>query len=542
MKKNITTIIVSILFLTSLSSCKKNFLDLSRKDQISQESFFASQDDAEKALVGVYNTLIQNDDYMLIQKALAQNTWSDDAVNVWQGSDYNNIAAGSYSSGSSFIENNWTQLYRNIRRTNVFLTNIGKVPMDATLKKRYTAEVRFFRAYYYHQLVMLFGGVPLVQEPLDITELKVPRSKRAESVAFILADLDVAIAGLPVTPSQPGRITLGAAWALKSRVLLYEYRFKEAAAAAKMVTEGGQYGLYTAAGAKSYLQVFAQSNENNKEVLFDIQFTDQEPYGSPEQKWLNPSTMQGWGALNPLKSLVDEFEDAAGKPISSSTLYNPARPFENRDPRLEMSIIHDGSQMTDNTGTVHTINVFTGPDKATRSGYYPRKNADPESFAPGYTSGKNYILIRYAEVLLNYAEAQNEDAGPDATVYKAINDIRSRAGMPALVTGLSKSDMRVAIRHERRIELCLESQRFFDIKRWGIAATVMTGTIQGALDPATQKFMSIEARTFDAAKNYLFPIPQTQIDLTGRDVLLQNPGYGSPVLTDDTYPKPEKFQ
>lgn len=538
MNKNVILIFLAAAISLQLFSCKKDFLEVAKKDQIPGEDFFKTAADAEQALTGIYNTLIQNADYTMIQKVLAHNTWSDDAVNVWQGSDYNTIAAGAFTIDNWFIGNNWSQLYRNIRRTNVFLTNIGQAQMDEALKKSYIAEVRFFRAYYYHQLQQFFGGVPLVDKPLELSELKVPRNKRSEVTDFILADLNAAIPDLPATPPQPGRVTSGTALALKSRVALYEYRFAEAAAAAKQVMDQGKYALYTADGADSYINLFSAKNENNREVLFDVQFTDQDGYGSPEPLWLNVPSLSGWGALNPLQSLVDDFEDVQGNPITASPVYNPARPFDNRDPRLEMSIIHNGSTVTDHNGSSHVIKTLSSgsPDYNSRSGYYARKCADPASFVPGITGSRNYILIRYAEILLNYAEAQNEATGPDASVYAAINDIRHRAGMPGLPPALSKAQMRERIRHERRIELCLEGSRYFDIKRWGIAEKVMTGGIYGAKSPT-----AIETRKFDAGRHYLFPIPQNEIDLTGRDILLQNPGYGTPVFEDGKYPRPELF-
>jgi hypothetical protein len=534
MNKHIVLIFLAVAFF----SCKSDFLEVAKKDQIPGEEFFKTAADAEQALTGIYNTLIQNSDYTMIQKVLAHNTWSDDAVNIWQGSDYNTIAAGAFTIDNWFIGNNWAQLYRNIRRTNVFLANIGQAQMDETLKKTYIAEVKFFRAYYYHQLEMFFGGVPIVEKPLELNELKIHRNKRSEVTAFILADLTAAIPDLPASPSQPGRVTSGAALALKSRVALYEYRFAEAATAAKQVIDQGNFGLYTANGKDSYINLFSEKNENNREVLFDVQFTGQDGYGSPEQLWLNVPSLSGWGALNPLQGLVDAFEDSLGNPITASPVYDPGRPFAGRDPRLEMSVIHNGSKVTDHNGAVHTINTLSSssPDYASRSGYYSRKGADPASFTPGVTGPRNYILIRYAEVLLNYAEAQNEATGPDASVYKAVNDVRQRVGMPALPAGLNKAQMREKIRHERRVELCLEGHRFFDIKRWGIADKVMTGGIYGAKSAAP-----IETRKFDAQKHYRFPVPQNQIDLTGRDILLQNPGYGTPAFTDDKYPKPEMF-
>lgn len=537
MIKHIYKIIyVAILF--SLCSCDKGFLNVAPKDQISGDSFFKTAADADQAVVGIYNTLIQDADFTMIQKVLAQNTWSDDAVNVWMGSNYNNVADGSFGPDEGLLSSNWASFYRNIRRTNVFLRNIDAIQMDEGLKSRYIAEVKFFRAYCYHQLVMLFGGVPIVDKPLNLEELKQPRNTRQEVIAFILADLDAAIPSLPSSPSQPGRVTSGAALSLKARVLLYEYRFEESATVSQQVINSRIYDLYKGAGNQSYIKLFSLANENNKEVIFDVQFTEQSGYGSPEQLWLNVGSIGGWGALNPTKSLLDAFEDSQGNDISVSPIYNASDPYANRDPRLEMSLIRNGSTVVDRNGVSRTINTVSGTDASSRTGIFARKGADPESFVPEITSGKNYILIRFAEVLLNYAEAKNEAGGsPDATVYQAVDEVRTRAGMPQLPTGLSKAQMRERIRKERRIELCLEGNRYFDIKRWGIAETVMNGPVYGANNTNV-----VANRVFNASRNYLLPIPETQVSLTGRDILLQNPGYGEPAFQDEKYPRPELFQ
>ncbi len=531
--------IICVATILGLSSCKKDFLDVAPRDQISEDSFFKTAADADQAVVGIYNSLIQDADFTMIQKVLAQNTWSDDAVNIWMGSNYNNVADGSFGPDEGLFSSNWSSLYRNIRRTNVFLRNIDQIQMNTALKNRYIGEVKFFRAYFYHQLVMLFGGVPIADKPLNLNELKTPRNTRQQVIDFILADLDVAIPSLPPTPSQPGRVTSVAALSLKARVLLYEYRFDESAQVSLQVINNPAYGLYTSAGAQSYIKLFSLGAENNKEVIFDVQFTDQNGYGSPEQLWLNVGSIGGWAALNPTKSLLEAFEDSQGNNINSSAIYNAANPFANRDPRLEMSIIRNGSVIVDRNGTSRTINTLSGTDANSRTGMFARKGADTESFAPEIShSGKNYILIRFAEVLLNYAEAKNEaSTAPDATVYKAIDDIRERAGMPKLPTGLNKAQMRERIRNERRVELCLEGNRFFDIKRWGIAGTVMNGPVYGANNSNV-----ITNRVFNTSRNYLFPIPETQVSLTGRDILLQNPGYGAPAFQDENYPKPERFQ
>ncbi len=537
--KRIYIIIWGLIF-PFLVSCNKDFLEVSPRSELSDESFFRNQEDAEQALTALYNTFLI-EDKLLIWNVLAYNTWSDDMVNVWRGSDYNTHAAGTYAADSWFIYDMWDRCYTYIRRTNVFLTNINKVDMPDATRKRFIAEAKFIRAYYYHNLVMLFGGVPIIDKPLSLNELKIPRDNRNEVIDFIITDLN-SYPYLADNPTQKGRVSKGAALALKSRILLYEYRFEEAADAAQQVMELGLYDLFRANGTQSYLTLHNLGNENNNEVIFDIQFIEN-ILGGPHQLWLNLPSLAGWGASNPLQSIVDAFEDNQGKSIDESTIYDANNPYLNRDPRLDMAVIRHGSSVTDYLGNTKTVSTLTaGADNAGLSGFYVRKNADPASFVPTLISGLNHILIRYAEVLLNYAEAKNEFSGPDNTVYDAVNSIRNRVGMPDLPANLNKQQMRERIRQERRVELCFEGLRTWDIKRWGIAPAVMNGPIYGALNPFTNQNILIESRNFDPAKNYLFPIPQRERDLIGGDILLQNPGYGNPVFRDDTWPKPEVFQ
>jgi hypothetical protein len=247
----------------------------------------------------------------------------------------------------------------------------------------------------------------------------------------------------------------------------------------------------------------------------------------------------GWGGTNPTQELVDTYEMTDGELPATSGLYDANDPYVNRDPRFAATVLYNG---TNYRGRAVETNLggLDGIEKngdATKTGYYLRKFMD-ESFVEysAVTGSNNWIHIRYAEVLLNYAEAQNEVGGPDANVYSAINEVRSRASvnMPDLPAGLSQDEMRERIRRERRIELAFEEHRFFDVRRWGIGEQVFSGAIHGirigpngeltgaSADDRPYGLIEVESRTFLPAHT-LAPIPQSEIDKNPK--LNQNTGY-----------------
>ena len=407
--------------------------------------------------------------------------------------------------------------------------------MDETLRTRLTGEAKFLRAYFYSYLYNLYGRLPIVEKPLGLDELKVPRATNEETLNFILKDLDDAIAVLPVTQSDIGRATKGAAIAWKAKMLLYAGQWAEAAATAKQVMDLGKYSLFydNSNPGWSYKALFNRANENNSEVIFDAQFK------SPQtQTWwptvILPSSLGGWtGTVCVCQNLADAFECTDGKPITESPLYNPANPFQHRDPRLDMSIVHDSTVLY---GTL--INTHSGQDSPYKTGsvtgYYCRKYAD-DDYVPG--SGpfdENMIYIRYAEVLLIYAEAKIEANSIDQSVLDAINSIRARAygvqqgdvsSYPAITT-MDQSKLRAAVRNERQVELCFEDARLYDIRRWKTAEVVMNTPAYGGYfkDGTTWATFLVHSRKFET-KMYLWPIPQTEIDLIGKDIFEQNPGW-----------------
>ena len=215
--------------------------------------------------------------------------------------------------------------------------------------------------------------------------------------------------------------------------------------------------------------------------------------------------------------MVDAYPCTDGKSIAESPLYNPAKPFENRDPRLAYSIFWPGTTC----GPMTFNNKHMGDGSHTRTGYSMRKYINPDNYGIQNYDWTNFIYIRYAEVLLTYAEARNENlSAPDAKVYDAVNQIRQRVNLPGLEEGLSKDQMRDAIRLERRLELAFEGIHLFDTRSYRTTEKDVTKPVYG-IDPDGKKIL-IETRKFNPNRDYLWAIPLKEIDLS-QGVLKQNP-------------------
>jgi hypothetical protein len=274
----------------------------------------------------------------------------------------------------------------------------------------------------------------------------------------------------------------------------------------------------------------------NKEVIFARKFQNPSinPSDGARNKWYMsvPGVNDGaWGGFCPTQNLVDAYEMKNGKPITDGTSgYNPQSPYTNRDSRLDKSILHQGSVYK--AGII--IETFRGGNTnntnrldSAKTGYGLLKMVDTTKYGAAGNADNDWIFIRYAEVLLNYAEAQNEAVGPDASVYTAINQVRTRAGQPNMVAGLSQAEMRDKIRNERRVELSFEEHRFFDVRRWKLGSTyfkepirkVQIANVAGTLIYSYPKW---EDRDFKEFQN-LLPIPQSEMDKNGK--LTQNTGY-----------------
>lgn len=337
------------------------------------------------------------------------------------------------------------------------------------------------------------------------------RTPKAEVVKAIYSDLDFAIANLP-DKAYDGHVVKVSALALKARVLLHNEQWAEAASCAKQVIENSNCGL-----SANYIDIWkADKQQNNPEILFSAQF-------------LNPTNQQGfygadivynwWLSTQPYHYIIDEYECLDGKSIKESPMFDEKHPYDNRDPRLRLCNYVEGDPWYYGKDIYGDGVKRWQPGLPTDGGrpatdFLLKKFESKDIYPISYANKTDWdaVLLRYAEVLLIYAEAQNESNGPDQSVYDAVNKVRQRVGMPPIPSGLSKEQLRDRIRHERRIELAYEGKRFLDLKRWKIAHIV----IPQIVDPSGIQHVFTE-------KHYLLPIPQIEIDINPN--LKQNPGY-----------------
>lgn len=462
----------------------------------------------------------------------------------------------------------WTQAWTSIRPANTFIKNVDRVPVSVQTgmteeeKVRLKAEARFLRALSYADLVRSYGGVPIINEPLNSSspELYTPRSTFDETVKYIVEQLDSAALKLPANyrftaPEEYGRATSVAAKALKGRTLLYaarplfndpantneivagkydEEKWKQAAVAnaeAIKLAETNGYGLHIdPVNKKNSYEKFFVTRVNDEVILSYMKPQDKncELRQLPKRFLAANSAVAGYSL--PTLDLVDEYEMKNGKSIhDAGSGYKEQDPYKNRDERFYASIFYNGAdyrgqKIETYRGKAGTA-VADGKDYNStyvNTGFYLKKFVDV-SIDPKKTevADHNYPIIRYAEVLLNYAEAMNEAFGPEVdglgngkTAKWAIDQIRDRAMQPALPFGLDKTEMRSRIRRERRIELAFEEHRFWDVRHWKDADSQRQVWLQVIEKDASGKLTynrEKRDRVFDAPKMYLMPIPFEQV-------------------------------
>lgn len=526
MKKNI--FINGVVALLLLTSCQKDFLSRQPLDAYSETSLWSSEKDAEAALNGCYDGW--EDGHHIIYMDVG----SDNEYNQFPWRNYTQFGNMQLLTPTNTGANRWS--FKTIQRCNWFLEGIDKVPMEDSLKSRMKAEARFLRAYQYFIGEQFYGDFPLVTKSLTPEEANsITRAPKDSVVNFVLNELGDIASDLPLSYSEDqGRITRGAALALKGRVELFQKDYKRCIEDCMAVMELGVYELFP-----SYAGIFRLQNEHNSEVILDVEYMKNDfPFDGIKEF---PSTAYGGGvaSTSPTQSLVDAYEMKNGKTIDNPTSgFDPDQPYKNRDPRLEASIVTPGSLYN---GVYYasidksSSDYYAGNNNS-KTGYLVRKFVpDISEFPDYYNTGLNIIVMRYAEVLLNYAEAKIELNQIDQSVFDAINKIRVRAGMPKLDKSIynSQDKLREAIRRERRVELAMEGLRWFDIQRWRIGEEVMNGMVYGArlgkVDPdngeivLSSERITVEERAFDPSKNYLWPVPQSEIDINSN--LSQNPGY-----------------
>ncbi len=555
MKKLHTLFIITILLFTG---CAKD-LDLSPQDTITDDAFWKTAAEFK---------LAANNLYPCLDGLGFNDTESDIAFNV------NNVVSnGTYqTSETSWV---WNDAYVYIRRSNNILEKIEKSTIQDQIEAT-KGEALFFRAYNYWRLYRLYGGVPkIISVPdLDSPELFASRANQNEIAELMISDLESAAALLPtrseLASADIGRITKGAADALRARVALFEGSWQKyhggdnaskyfdiAVAASQAVMSSGQYALYSGKGAESYRYLFIEEGDDSPECILDRR------YQKDIQGQVYPALIQRIGYL-PTKKLADMYLCTDGLPVANSAVFmgytTKVSEFENRDPRMTMTMMVPGqlSKQPSYASGVESWPFY--PQRNPNTGYMLYKFMSENDFANSMGESPNFSfdnhLIRYAEVLLIFAEARFEKDGSisDGDLDLSINVLRNRVGMPALTNafaGANGLDMKTEIRRERTVELAFEGFRYDDLRRWKTAETELPQDIKGIrlsqtgwLDPIiingsnrnpyasegwttdANGFIVAESsagRYFDPQKHYLQPIPTKEILLNPN--LQQNPGW-----------------
>jgi len=548
------------LLMVSISSCNK-FLDLKPASEITDPTYWKTANDFKLAANFFYKNTLDDPHYSGTNN-------SDNMSDIAFGTQTDAVSAGTYVAPET--DAIWDNAYSWIRNANKLIQE-GRTSEIMQDIQPYLGEGYFFRAYNYFTLVKLYGGVPIISKVLLPSDAEVFSKRADRAVVFdsILRDLNFAIADLPVKKdAETGRICKEAAQAFKARVCLFEgtwRKFRGLTGADSLLeqayTEAGNvisskaYSLYDAKGAQSYRYLFidATSIDNPESIIVKKYRTNINVNG-----WAYGVS---WGNLNPTKKMADAYLCKDGLPIEKSPEfegYDSCRSeFYNRDPRMTQSIIMPATKIIRPQFDTY-LPQWPGVDnnRNVNSGYMLYKFISEEP-TPGDGGGEfDWNILRYAEVLLIYAEAKFERNNQitDADLNISINALRSRVGMPALTNSFVQVhglDMRTEIRRERMVELAFEGFRWDDLRRWKTAETELpksqlsikvTATQwdskkitldgssytsyfynlgEGQLENGCKVLQPASQRTFDPEKNYLLPIPTKQISLN--DSLEQNP-------------------
>ncbi|GEP94013.1 RagB/SusD family nutrient uptake outer membrane protein [Chitinophaga cymbidii] len=562
--KNISYILLIMVCVTA--ACKKD-IEQEPKELLTEDLIFDPVDRsgtyAEQFLNGIYSSLPTGFNRVGGNFLDAS---TDDAISSQDGTSIENLSKGRVSA-SSHPDDAWAKNYTGIRKANLFLSKVDRTGNAAEVRSFWKAEARFLRAMFYFELLKRYGGVPLVGDTVFnyTDDLRYERNTFAECVDYIVQECD-AIKDLvrpdPLSTNDWGRASKGIVMTLKARVLLYAAsplfnggvvttdpqraalqgypsydanRWDAAAKACKDVIDLNIYGLES-----NYLNIFTtrRSTAAKPEVILAFlrnSTTDVErnngPIGFANQA-------NGEGRTSPTQELVDAFPMKDGTPIAEAADYDPGNPYVNRDPRLGHTVLYNGVKWLN-----RPLETFDGgldkPDRnviQTKTSYYLRKFMGNFTSATQYANtSHNFIIFRYADVVLGYAEALNEFAGPSDEVYQQLKDIRKRGGITAgadnmygLEENMSKEDMREAVRGERRRELAFEEHRYWDLRRWKTAEQELNKDLTGmkitALDGGGFSYERVTAgKVMFAPHMYLYPIPFSEISKNAN--LLQNSGW-----------------
>jgi len=568
MKKSIIIATMALAALTGVTSCG-DFLDKEPSNELTKEKTFSGWKTAQQFHWDTYNFLLHG-------ALRVNNSWLDAATDLAEcaiptGGTRTSFNIGNYYGGGGAAEftSVWESRYRGIRKCNMTLEMVDSVPkpVDETEelyqseRAQLISEARFFRAYFYWELFLRYGPVPIVKEVLDpngdLLSAYTTRPSVREYISFILTELNECGEGMlsyeeSTDASRAGRLNPAVPAALKSRILLYlaspryasetGVTWQQAAEAARefIETYGGNYGLYTKGDTNEqnyyYATVRTPYTGENNEIIF---YRNDPTIGWGGIQNDTPIGEGGNGGNCPSQNLIDMYDmadgsspftnyDVTGAPVyngvnptvNEASGYSDASMWYNRDPRLAATVLYHGSLWNNRTIDVvagHADNM-TGNANATPTGYYMRKYIPETILASnhGGTAYRLWTIIRYAEILLNYAEALNEVEGPTQQVCDLLDQVRHRAGITGNVADRSdlktKEAMRNFIHKERTVEFAFEEHRPWDVRRWNCAKEALSRPIYGinvaANGTITRKVA--QQRVFED-RMYLYPIPEAEV-------------------------------
>lgn len=533
-------VVISIICCTCCS-CSDS-LDVVPKDQVSDAVLWENETNADLFLHNIYAdlfSLYNADDHW-------GENFSDNAVGNYAFQySVNTFSLAGYTSQNG--PNVWG-LYSSIRKTNLFIEKVSEKDFPKEWKDVRIGEAKFLRAYFYSYLWCYYGGVPIITKVLNQSMGDAIFFERATfdvTFEFIVEELASIVPLLPLN-AESGRASKGAALALKGWCELFaasplnnpdnnREKWEQSSRTYRELMDLGKYDLFP-----DYSKLFLEENNDNMEDIFHRAYYSNNTITAAQGPAYVGSVLRGHASSLPTQELVDSYVMSNGLPITNpASGYDPQNPYEGREKRFYCDIIYDGSEwagekmvMKQGVGSRNATDI-SNTTEATNTGYYWRKGMDPKyAFVGNGQNSAHVMIFRYAEVLLGYAEAENEVNGPTPSVYEAINRVRSRVELPPLSEGMSQSEMRITIHRERRVELAWEGKRWLDLIRLKQAEDKLNGFLHAVIieksnskDEWLYKYEPAAGgeRKFYSEKNYRFPIPQSAIDRNTK--LIQNPGY-----------------
>lgn len=580
--------IIRISLLALALSCSNRDMDLLPLNGPTSGTFPASYEEGKMGLFAAYKNLSTLD---------AANTpiWHvmDNITDIGYarpGTNYTSPITSSITTTNALTNKPWEVHYKTIARVHAVLDNMEKLSSKLTesQKKELNSELRFIRAYCYSQLIELYGDVPLLKSAVTLENANVARTPVAEIQKFLIDELSAIADDLPLSQANFGNVRASriAALMLKARIELYSKQYSAAASTAKKALDlaKGVHSLTPFNSSISYVgkdhtagepdvsNIFGHSGfTSSKEWIWVAEYNRNVPGYLHNQQYYAASRLgKGVAYWGPTQNLIDSYQMIDGLPITESPLYDETDPFKNRDPRMDMYVARPhsrylGFQFEPSRSFAKVNNywpVISGGASAPAqvanndatnayrsfSGYHWRKVVDIADYNSTSVSGNsdlNVGIFRLAELMLIYAEAKIEAGEIDDSVYSVLNQIRTRAKMPELKKGMSQSQLRQALRYERKVELANDGLRWYDLRRWGIADKVMNGflylnrdaknwkkaAVTGFDESANPiynhneaiKYFTTQEVVYKINKDEYWPVPQSEIDANPE--LKQNPGY-----------------